>query len=202
MIENEIKITECKNLTSAPIYEKNPFMDIMIGELKIKHKTQMVKSKDKNTSIMLINNDGESIGHSAFMRQTQVDEDKFTKLYLNKMGLIWDLKKTSLKVLGYIISILKINDDRIYFDMKGCLIHCNWSRAQSVYDGLLPLINCGIIARTDRNNCFYINPTVVFNGSRITFMDTYIKVSSKESDYHQNSLPENNNFLNEEKDAI
>jgi hypothetical protein len=172
---------EVKKITEAEIYKENPFIDDMIGELKIKHKTQVLKSKNKDTDVLLINSDGENVGHSAFMRRIEVDEDKFAKIFISQLGALWDLKKTSLKVLSYILSTLKPNNDKPYFDMKECLLYCDFSGTQSVYNGLLGLINAKIIARTDKSYFFFINPAIVFNGSRVSFMTTYIKKTKANS---------------------
>lgn len=188
-----------KKLSLAPIYHENPFIDNMVGELKIKRKTQLLKSNNKDTSVMLINSDGDNVGHSAFMRQIQVDEDKFAKIYISQLGALWDLQKTSLKVLSYILSTLKPNDDRVYFDMKDCLKYCDWTGTQSVYNGLLALINAQIIARTDKSHFYYINPSIVFNGSRVTFMTTYIKKKKETVNVNQKSLIENTDFLEQKE---
>jgi hypothetical protein len=113
-----------KKLTSAPIYDYNPFIDDMVGELKIKRKTQILKASDNSNSVLLINNDGEHVGHSAFMRQLEVDEDKFAKIFISQLGALWDLKKTSLRVLTYILATVKPNTDIVYFDWKDCMEFC------------------------------------------------------------------------------
>lgn len=181
-------------LTEAPIYKKNPFIDNMVVELRIKHKTQMIKSADDDTSVMLITNDGENVGHSAFMRQIQVDEDKFAKIYISQLGVLWNLQKTSMRVLTYILSIIKPNDDRVYFDMKECLDYCNYKESKSVFNGLLGLIKSKIIARSSKSYLYYINPSIVFNGSRVSFMTTYVKKKNNELP-DEKGIENNNDFL-------
>jgi hypothetical protein len=184
-----------KKLKEAPIYEQNPFLDNMIGEFRIKNKTQMIKSLDDDISVMLVTNNGENVGHSAFMRQVQVDEDKFAKIYISQLAILWNLQKTSMRVLTYILHALRPNDDRIYFDMKECLKYCNWSVKQSVYNGLIGLINSKIIARTGKSYLFYINPSIVFNGSRVSFMTTYVKKKKNEINPKEKGLENNLDFL-------
>lgn len=176
----DIQTNEPRKLTEAPIYNQNPFIDNMVVELRIKRKTQMIKSADDDTSVMLITNDGENVGHSAFMRQIQVDEDKFAKIYISQLGTLWNLQKTSMRVLTYILSIIRPNDDRIYFDMKECLKYCNYKESKSVFTGLLGLVKSKIIARSNKSYLYYINPAIVFNGSRVSFMTTYVKKAKDE----------------------
>jgi hypothetical protein len=187
------QVNEVKKLTEAKIYNENPFIGEMIGELKIKHKTQILRAKNsKDTEMMVVSSDGDVEGHSAFMRHVEVDEDKFAKLFISQLGALWELNKPSLKVLSYILTILKPHDDKVYFDMKECLTYCQWSRTQSIYEGLLGLVNTKIIARTPKSHFYYINPAIVFNGSRVTFMTTYhkkIKANSKAiTDTNQTTL--------------
>lgn len=185
-MENSIQIYKLKD---APTFKDNPFVAEMMGEMKIKRKTQMMKSSNKDTDVLLVNSDGEISGHSAFIRTIQVDEDKFTKLFVSQLGLIWSLEKTALRVLTYFLSILKPNDDRVYFDMEECSKYCSYKNNQSVYDGLIGLINAKIIARTSKHYIFYINPAIVFNGSRVTFATTYVKKKNAiKIDKNQTSL--------------
>ena len=162
-------------ITKAPVYDENPFVNKMMGEVKIKHKTQTLRSSNRDTEILLVNQDSEVMGHSAFMRRVEIDEDKFAKVYINQLAALWDLNKASIKVLSYILTVLKPNDDRVYFDINDCLKYCEWTGRQTVYNGLIGLINASIIARTKDNRFFYINPSIVFNGSRVTFITTYTK---------------------------
>ncbi len=174
--ENVIEISK---ITEAEIYNENPFIDQMIGELKIKDKTQMLQSVGKDKNCLVISSDGETLGHSAFMKRVKVDEDIFAKLFLSQLSAFWDLKKTSMKVLSYILVSLKPNSDKVYFDMDECKTYCNYAESKSIFNGLLGLIKANIIARTPKSHFYYINPAIVFNGSRITFMTTYEKRPKK-----------------------
>lgn len=191
-----------KKLSLAPIYHENPFIDNMVGELKIKRKTQLLKSANKNANVMLINDDG-VLGHAAFMRKIEVDEDKFAKIYISQLGALWELKKTSLKVLTYILFALKPNDDKILLDWQDCMKYCQLKSPKSVFDGLLGLLNVNIIARTEKSYFYYINPAIVFNGSRVTFMTTYTKKKKEIINANQMSLldqpgvVDNQEFLNQ-----
>jgi hypothetical protein len=62
---------------------------------------------------------------------------------------------------------------------------------------LLGLINSKIIARTNKGYVYYINPSIVFNGSRVTFMTTYVKKQKELNggNSNQKTLPFNEDFL-------
>ncbi len=124
---------------------------------------------------MIVNNSGEVEGHTAFMRFVEVDEEKFSKVYLSQFTSFWELSKPAIRVFGYILSVLKPNEDSFIFDLESCLKHTEYSHKNSIFSGITTLIECGIIARSNRHYKYFINPLVVFNGSRVTFAKTYVK---------------------------
>ena len=183
------KDESAKKITESPIYKENPFIDKMMGELQIKHKTQMLKStNNRDTDVMLVSSDGEALGYSAFVRNVKVDPDMFAKLYISQLGALWDLKKPALKILSYLLTILPPNKDKILFDAKECLEYCGWTSHRSIYPGLIGLLNANIIARTEKSYFYYINPSIVFNGSRVTFVTTYVKRKKGEQPENQLNL--------------
>lgn len=183
---SEIKNTnealqEVKKISEAVIYKENPFVNEMIDTVKIKHKTKLLRSPNKDTQLMVVNSDSEILGHSAFLQRIEVDEHKFAKLYIDQLASLWELKTPSIKILSYILSVLKPNEDRVYFDINECLEYCGWTGTQSVYNGLLGLVNSKIIARTEKSHFYFINPSVIFNGSRVTFITQYVKKKKQEN---------------------
>jgi len=177
--KNEVKVLKKKKVIKTykdeKKYEENPFIIDVMSEIKVKRKNQVMTPVNKNTEVMLVNSDGEVEGHTAFMRHHEVDADKFTKLYINQLACLWDLNKTSIRVFTYILNVLKPSQDFVYFDANECIKFCGYSNLSSVYDGLLCLLSSGIIARSTKSYLFFINPTIVFNGDRITFINTYTK---------------------------
>lgn len=154
---------------------ENPFVDDTMGEIKWKTKNQVLKSKNGEVANIVVGNDGEIAGHSVFMRQIEVDEDKFAKLYLSQLELFWELKPSAIRVFGYLLNALRPNEDRIYVDFDECQKYTKYSNKRMLFDGFASLMDAKIIARSHMFNMFYINPIVIFNGSRITFAKTYIK---------------------------
>lgn len=156
-------------------FEQNPFVEKAIEDIKIVKKHQIVKSRDKSEIQMIVNQSGEVEGHTAFMRFIEVDEEKFTKIYLGQFHNFWDLSKPAIRVFGYIMSVLIPKKDWFYFDMTDCLKYTKYSTEKSVFEGISSLIESGIIARSESHIRYYINPLVIFNGDRVTFAKTYIK---------------------------
>jgi hypothetical protein len=169
-------------------HEQNPFVEKAIEDIKIIKKTQVIRAQDRGEVQMIVSDNGEVVGHSAFMRFVEVDEEKFAKLYLNQFGLFWELKSNSLRVFGYIINVVKPNTDMFILYMDQALEHTKYKFAKEVNSGLVGLIEAGIIAKAKYDNHFYINPLVVFNGDRVTFAKTYIKKKKDKDNPNQLGL--------------
>lgn len=164
-----------KSLKSQPEHKENPFVEEAIKDIKIVTKTQVVKSRDKREIQMIVSDGGEVQGYSQFLRFVEVDETQFAKVYLSQFSAFWELSKPAIRVFGYILTVLKPDQDRFYFDMETCLEYTKYTQTNNIMTGLTNLIECGIIARSTRHWIYYINPLVMFNGDRVTFAKTFIK---------------------------
>jgi hypothetical protein len=172
----EKEITLHKNISSYPKFEENPFITGAIEKVRENTvtKKQFIKG-DKGVENLIVNQDGEITGMSAFMRIVEVDEDKFAKLYLSQLAVLWDLPNSAIKVFSYILNGLKPNNDSIYFKLQKCMEYTGYKSHPSVHQGLSALIDVGIIARSEDENWYFINPLIVFNGNRVSFVKTYVK---------------------------
>ncbi|WP_018622698.1 hypothetical protein [Spirosoma luteum] len=162
-------------LKEQPQFKENPFVEKAIEDIRIVKKTQVIRAKNRDEIQMIVTNDGDVQGYSAFMRFVEVEEEKFAKLYLSQFVAFWELSKSAIRVFGYIITILRPKQDEFFLEMNKCLEYTRYTHANSVLSGLATLVECGIIARSDSHFKYFINPLVVFNGDRVTFARTYIK---------------------------
>ena len=170
-------------------YESNPFIEKSIETIQ---KNSVVKKQfmkgDKGVEKHIINEDAEIVGQSLFVRFVEVDEDKFAKLYLNELGILWEMKKPSLKLFSYILTILKQNSDEIYISPTKAGEFTGYKTVTAINNALSQLLELGILARSVEHNWYYINPLVIFNGSRVTFAKTYIKKKRAEKLNDTNQL--------------
>lgn len=134
-----------------------------------------MRASNRNEIQMIVSSDGTVEGHSAFMRYIEVDEDRFAKVYLSQFEAFWELSKPAIRVFGYVINCIVPNQDVFMLRMDKALEYTKYTHANSVISGLTDLIENGIIARGRYESEYYINPLVLFNGSRVTFAKTYIK---------------------------
>jgi len=170
--------------------KENPFLkeslEIVNDNLVKKYKTAS-KTGEKAILRAYDENTGEILGHTQFIRQIEIDEEQFSKFYLSQFSKFWDLKTAAIRVFGYIMGQLVPNKDEFLFFIDDCLEHTKYTAKSSVYSGLTQLIESKIIAKGRGENLFFINPMVVFNGSRITFAKTYVK-KQKRKDIDPNQI--------------
>ena len=176
-------------ITQYEQHEQNPFIPEAVDNVQIKRRTQMVYPTERKAVHYVVNSEtGEIDGHSAFLKVAEVDEERFVKLFLKELGALWELSKPALRVLTYIMNAMRVNEDRIIFNFDECMKYTGYKNRQSIFNGLDQLLENGIIARSTVSYIYFINPMIVFNGSRVTFAKTYIKKQKKEKDPNQLDL--------------
>jgi intergrase/recombinase len=169
---------------------KNPFVEKAIDEINnhIVKKYRNSSGQDQKAILQAINPDtGEMLGHTTFIRQIEVDEDKFTKVYLSQFSAFWDLGKQGIKVFGYIMTKLIIGQDLFIFLLDECLEYTDYKSKSSIFIGIGQLLQTEIIARGPAENLYFINPLVAFNGNRVTYANTYVKKRKSDKE-HENQL--------------
>lgn len=170
--------------------KENPFLKEAVEQIQ-----QSIVKKYKNTSgssrsaiLQAVNSDGELVGHTSFIRQIEVDEEQFTKVYLSQFSAFWNLKTQAIRVFGYIMTKLIPKQDLFSFFVDECMEHTGYKSEKSVYIGLASLLQNEIIARGRNDSHYFINPMVAFNGDRVTFAKTYVKKSSKQIKIDPNQI--------------
>ena len=157
--------------------KENPFLKEAIEQIQngIVKKYKSSSGTSKNAILQAVNSEGELVGHTSFIKQIEVDEQQFTKIYLAQFSAFFDLKNTAIKVFGYIKTQLQPKKDMFSFFMQDCLDYTGYKNHKSVNEGLAELLNAKIIARGVNEYFYFINPMIAFNGDRVTFAKTYVK---------------------------
>jgi hypothetical protein len=180
-------------LHSFPEFEENPFLENAIQEIQ-EHTIRKRVFIKGNRSVVnhIVNDNGEIVGYSSFLRNIECDEAQFVKFYLSRFAAFYNLTKSARKVFGYILTKCIIpNRDVFYIDYEEAKQITGYSADNIIRTGLSSLVEQGIIARSRNPYKYYINPLVVFNGDRITFAETYIKRKSDSKSFINSKL--NNN---------
>lgn len=169
---------EFQKLSIYQKHSKNPFVEQAIEEINdnIVKKYKTSSGYDQKAVLQAYDpKTGEILGHTTFIRQIEVDEEKFTKIYLSQFSAFWDLGKQAIKVFGYIMTKLVVGQDMFIFMMDECIQYTSYGTKKPIYQGLAQLVQSEIIARGPADNLYFINPLVAFNGNRVTYAKTYVK---------------------------
>ena len=166
-----------KKITDFEKNIENPFLKEAVQQIQsgIVKKYKNTSGTSRGAILQAVNSEGELVGHTSFIRQIEVDEQQFTKIYLSQFSAFFELNSQSIKVFGYIMTKLMPKQDFFIFDLEECLEYTGYKSGQSVYNGLSGLIGSSIIARGKKDYLYFINPMVFFNGDRVTFAKTYEK---------------------------
>lgn len=165
-----------KKLTDFPSNKENPFLEQAVAEMKVSVKRQVIRPKHSKgeTSLLLVDEAGKEHGEATFVRQIEVDEEEFTKLFKEGVPKITGLSTRGTKVWAYVCDQLRPGATTIHFMFSQCLEHTGYKARGNVLSGLGELLEADIIARSQEASLYFINPTVMFNGNRITFAKTYV----------------------------
>lgn len=173
-------------------HEINPYAPEAIETMRVKKRTTMVHATKRQAIHQMEVVDkvtGEvSDIHTTFFNAKIVDEAQFVKVFTDELRILWDLSKPAMRVLTYVMSALRINQDSIMFDLADCRGYTGYKSERSIFYGLGELIENGIIARTTKPYMYFINPMIVFNGNRVTFARTYIKTRKRKENPDQLKL--------------
>lgn len=157
-------------------YDENPFLAIMCASVNIGKKQIIVGDASDVWRNELT---GELKGKTVIHKYQEIEKDKFVKLFVNEVAFMHDLSRRGLKVLSYVIENLKPKKDEIYMHLPDVMKHCSYTQVNHVYTGIGELLGANILAVSSKPNIWYINPTFIFNGSRLTLIKEYV---SKDAD--------------------
>jgi len=165
------------NKLTQPLNRVNPFLGDTMHHVEKGEKTLLFGQKDPD---LIIDNNSQVKGHSLFARKVQVDKAKFMKVFMSGLSNWFDLSKAGIKVFAYVANQIEPNRDSFLFDLEDCKAFTGYSGKNSIFSGLAELVENRFIARGPNPFVYYINPTIFFNGDRLTFIEQY--EVSKEGD--------------------
>jgi hypothetical protein len=166
-----------KSLAEYQKNRENPFISQAIEKIQnnVVKKYKTAAKTGERAILKAVDENGEIMGHTQFIRQIEVDEEQFTKFYLSQFSVFWDLKGPAIRVFGYIMTKLLPKQDMFPFFIEECMEFTNYKSSKSIYIGLASLVENEIIARGPSDSFYFINPMVAFNGDRVTFARSYVK---------------------------
>ena len=166
-----------KKITDFEKNIENPFLKEAVQQIQsgIVKKYKNTSGTSRGAILQAVNSEGELVGHTSFIRQIEVDEQQFTKIYLSQFSAFFNLKSQAIKVFGYIMTKLNPKQDMFIFLMEECREYTGYKNHRSVHQGVSALLENKIIARGPSDSLYFINPMIAFNGDRVSFTKTYVK---------------------------
>lgn len=163
--------TEPSRKKGVTAYQHNPFKDELI--------LQLGKKKIKSGGIgHYVGEGGEVITTGAIYYDKVYDKETFVKVYSDKIRLIFELKRSTQKVLQFLIVELQKtpNADSIYlpwFDAEHYFSGESIKMGRTTFHRALhELLDKKFIAESTSPNRFWLNPSFIFNGNRMSFIET------------------------------
>ncbi len=164
------------SLRSANKWDSNPFtvktLEAVSASSVIKKRFAMGNKSSK--AVILSMDTSEIIGETALVTHRVVDTEVFTKVFVKNIGKWSGMGKSTMEVFKYLLNKLEVNKDVVHVYEAGYLSGENRSKA-SFYRGMGWLIANEFIAKTTIPHFYYINPTLFFNGNRLTLVDVWEK---------------------------
>lgn len=171
-MDNKIKLAD------FPLNKQNPFMGdvVEVVNSNIVKKFKAASNTDEKAILRAVDpNSGEIMGVTSFIRQVEVDEDQFVKIYLSNFQQFFNLSTAALRVFGYFINNVQVGSDLVLFSLEEASAYTQYKSKASIYKGIAELLKANIIARGATDERYYINPMCAFNGNRINFVKSYVK---------------------------
>ncbi len=159
-------------------HTENPFLSEVIEHISDKRYRKAVGHKFQQ---VLNEGTGELEDQKVFIlgEQKQVDKQEYYKVFYGAIKTFFQLSKGTMSLFEYIMTSITYSHDRI------CILHGDVKEkigmSRSVcYRSVLQLLEVGIIAKADREGCYFINPTIAFKGDRIMLVREYYMSKERE----------------------
>lgn len=161
---------EITNFKDVPLNKKCPFTKSVLS-IHGKKKSIVVTTK---ASELADTETGEAFnGKTLKTIYKEYDAEKFIKVYLDNLKMMFGLSRTALNVLTLVFSKMRPNTTEVFFTIDEVQDYCSYKHYKSAHDGIIELINKNIIARGYMKVNYFINPAFAFNGDRLRIVKEY-----------------------------
>jgi hypothetical protein len=102
-----------------------------------------------------------------YAQEFSYDKTKFLKIYDYELDFLFNLTPEAIKILAYIVKYkLEFERDEFFFSIPKYCEETKIRHSRKLNVGLNLLLQENIIARSEINTMFYINPSILFKGER------------------------------------
>jgi len=158
------------------LYQKNPFM------MDLTTKPQRITNK--RGDMMLINSSTGEIQSrvAGFWESHEVDATKFIKLFVKGVQALKELTNAGTKVFEVLYLRVQENfgKDKVFMSFSSVDQALTPMSAPTYDRGMRELITKEFIAPTLVQGWYWLNPSFIFNGDRLAFVQEYRKANSRQ----------------------
>ena len=156
-------------------YKTNPFM----MNVAMRDKTKLYR----RGNMALINTDTGEIQEGSiagFWEAQQVDATKFVKLYVNGVRALAELTSAGTKVFEILYLKMQeiIGRDQVHMSFASIDQDVTPISKATYMRGLAELVAKGFLAASHMPTLYWINPSFLWNGDRLTFVKQYYRQGS------------------------
>jgi Firmicute plasmid replication protein (RepL) len=158
------------------LYKENPFM------MEMRTKTKRVTNK--RGDMMLVNSETGEIQSqvAGFWESYEVDSTKFVKLFVRGVKALKELTGAGTKVFEVLYMRVQdsIGKDQIYMSFATVDQTLTPMSTATYARGMKELIDKQFLAATPNIGLYWLNPSFVWNGDRLAFIQEYRKAKTSE----------------------
>lgn len=175
------------------VFKDNPFISTGQFVVQVRSDLSLVAG-----GLSITDKDSEEIAAGVIGKIQYVDKEEFIKLYTRNVGVLFDLNSTAQKTLIAVFAAVqsKAKDQAHIFLTYSVAVEyyevlgLQKIPSQPVFSrGIQQLINMGFLAAHYHGDGWYwFNPSLIFNGDRIRFVNEYKIKRKKENNTEQNSF--------------
>lgn len=161
----------------------NPFMQDLSNQVKIGHKSVFARETKDGEKLAIINPDtGEIKAQGGIFAQKEVDKTEFIKIYSAGVSAVLGLKNAGKNVFQLIFSELAgkngVGKAEVVLNYDALALKAQAENKKIIskstfFRGIRECIDAKIIADSYTANVYFINPTFIFNGNRLTMVKEY-----------------------------
>jgi len=173
---NALQKRESTGVRAAVKHATNPFLKVVNTEIKGKKRFYNVTGRNDVVTDIRTGEITSMLEHKVVKI---VDGEEFVKIFANGVAGIYDLKAAGRNVLTFLLDVVQQhpNTDRIYLHFLDA-VEEPWKISKTVFfRGLGELIEKQFVAPSDRQNMFFLNPLMIWNGDRFRFIHEYRKAN-------------------------
>jgi hypothetical protein len=96
-----------------------------------------------------------------------VDSREYRKVYVDALPTIACLSSAGLKVWCYVLARIIARKDEVGINMEDCMEYTGYKTRANVYNGIVNLLENGLLFKKVGSGVYFININTFFNGNRI-----------------------------------